>query len=74
MSVVVIMISMKVYVIMEEVNKPLSPEIDRFFLTWRTTDNPPLIYEDVDSDDVDSIAGLNENKWTYQEFSMDLLE
>lgn len=46
---------------MEEVNKPLSPGEDKFFLTWRNTDHPPLNYEDVGSDDLDSWLGLKEN-------------
>ena len=58
-------IGIEVKKIIDEVNTPIGPDADRFFLTWRNTDNPPLIYEDVDSDDTDAIAGLKENTWKY---------
>ena|SRR3990167_9546927 len=49
----------------DEVNRPMIPTgnefEDRFFLTWRNTDHPPLHYEDVDSDDGAAVAGLEEN-------------
>lgn len=49
--------------ILEQASKPLPPGSDPFFITWRNTDNPPLYYQDENSDEVDAWIGRNENNW-----------
>ena len=46
--------------IVEEANKPLQPGDDMFFLNWRNTPRPPIIYQDANGDELDAIAGCND--------------
>lgn len=48
------------HLVLEEANRPLGPGDDMFFLNWRNTPRPPIIYQDANGDDLDALTGLHE--------------